>query len=177
MGGTPIYEVREGLAQGKAQAIALLESIIRRFKEELGDLGESDSGRALRAIEGLDLHPVIEGAAGELYRDEHYAEAVRNAGMALINLVQNASGRFDLDGTDLMQNVFSVKNPILRFNDGEDDTDKSEQQGMMFLYAGAMLAFRNPRSHKFVEYDADRAVQTIAFISLLAKLLDVAERP
>ena len=48
---------------------------------------------------------------------------------------------------------------------------------MMFLYAGAMLAFRNPRSHKFVEYDADRAVQTIAFISLLAKLLDVAERP
>ncbi len=169
--GTPIREVRDGLAQGRQAAIFMLQSIIRRFEEELGDLGESPGGRALRAIEGLDLHSEIERAAGKLYRDGHYGEAVRNACMALNNLVQNASGRYHLDGTDLMQNVFSVNNPILRFNEGQDDTDKSEQQGMMFLYAGAMLAFRNPRSHRFVEYDAERAIETIAFISLLAKLL------
>jgi uncharacterized protein (TIGR02391 family) len=168
--------VREGLARGKAEAIALLQSILRGFEEELGDLGENDAGHALRAIEGLDLHAAIDGAAGALYRNGHNAEAVRNACMALNNLVQIASDRYDLDGTDLMQNVFSANDPILKFNDGNDETDASEQRGMMYLYAGAMLALRNPRSHKFVEYDAERAVESIAFISLLAKLLDETER-
>ncbi len=47
---------------------------------------------------------------------------------------------------------------------------------MMFLYSGAMLALRNPRAHELIEDDPDMALEYIAFISLLAKSLDKAER-
>jgi uncharacterized protein (TIGR02391 family) len=56
-----------------------------------------------------------------------------------------------LSGTDLMQHVFSQKNPILKFNELKSETDSSEQQGMMLLYAGAMLALRNPRAHQVIQ--------------------------
>ena len=35
MGGTPIREVREGLEEGKARAVALFQSIIEQFNDEL----------------------------------------------------------------------------------------------------------------------------------------------
>ncbi len=146
--GTPIHEVREGLVRGRVESIALLQSIVDEFKEELGDLGESDSGRALRAIEGLDLHSEIERAAGKLYRDGHYANAVEDACKALNALVKLRSGRDDLDGVTLMQQVFGGKTPTLRFNDFADDSDRNEQQGFMHLFTGAMMGFPNPRAHK-----------------------------
>jgi uncharacterized protein (TIGR02391 family) len=75
-----------------------------------------------------------------------------------------------------IQNVFSPKSPILKFNSLQSETEKSEQQGMVFLYAGAMLAFRNPRAHQIIEDDPEKALEYIAFLSLLAKSLNKAER-
>ena len=177
MGGTPLHEVHEGLERGKQRAIVLLQGIIASFDEDLEDLGETDSGRALRAIEGLDLHPEIERAAGTLYRDGHYANAVEDACKALNAFVKLRSGRDDLDGTALMQQVFGGNAPTLRFNDLADDSDRSEQQGFMHLFAGAMLGFRNPRAHKIIQDRPERALEYIALISLLAKLVDEADRP
>lgn len=74
-----------------------------------------------------------------------------------------------------MQNVFSPKNPVLKFSDLQTQTEQSEQQGMMFLYAGAMLALRNPRAHEIIEDDPEKALEYIAFLSLLAKSLDKAK--
>jgi hypothetical protein len=47
---------------------------------------------------------------------------------------------------------------------------------MMFLYSGAMLALRNPRAHGLVEDHPERAVEYIAFVSMLARALDRAKR-
>jgi hypothetical protein len=47
---------------------------------------------------------------------------------------------------------------------------------MMFLYAGAMLALRNPRAHELIQDDPKQALEYIGFLSLLAKLLDRARR-
>ena len=107
--------------------------------------------------------------------------AARSSGFlpckALNALVKLRSGRDDLDGATLMQQVFGGKAPTLRFNDLADESDRSEQQGFMHLFAGAMLGFRNPRAHKIIQDHPERALEYIAFISLLAKLLDEAERP
>jgi uncharacterized protein (TIGR02391 family) len=78
----------------------------------------------------------------------------------------------ELDGVALMQNVFSKDNPILRFNDLKDNTDKDEQLGFMWLYSGAVMGLRNPRAHRIIADDPERALEFIAFISLLAKMLD-----
>lgn len=130
--------------------------------------------RACRAFSDLDLHPEIAKAVGKLFQDGHYANAVEDACKALDGLVQNKSGRLDISGTDLMQTVFSPKAPILRFGPLTTESDRSEQQGMMFLYAGAMLALRNPRAHRLIEDGPEQALEYIGFLSLLAKALDRA---
>jgi uncharacterized protein (TIGR02391 family) len=172
----PLYEIREGYKRGIQQAISNLKTIIELFEETVGDLDESPDGKALKAFGALDLHPEIALAITKLFTDGHYANAVEDACKVLDGLVKIRSGRHDISGTELMQNVFSPKSPILKFNSLQSETEKSEQQGMMFLYAGAMLAFRNPRAHQIIEDDPEKALEYIAFLSLLVKSLDQAER-
>jgi hypothetical protein len=40
---------------------------------------------------------------------------------------------------------------VLKFSDQSTETERSEQQGMMYLFAGAMLAIRNPRAHGIIK--------------------------
>ena len=174
-GQVPPSEINKNYRLGFEEGIAQLQSAYDTLVERLEDLGETEAGKALRAIEGLDLHREIEGRAARLFKDGHYAEAVEAAYKALNLLVKLRSGRDDLDGAALMLTVFSVKDPVLTFNELKDDSDRSEQQGMMHLFAGTVLAFRNPSAHKFMEDNPERALEYIAFISLLAKLLDGAK--
>lgn len=95
---------------------------------------------------------------------------------ALINYVKEGSGRYDLDGTPLVQAVFSKNNPILMFNDLVDKTDFGEQEGMMHLCEGAVLAVRNPGGHSFPEGSEQRALEYISLLSLLAYRLEEAKR-
>lgn len=176
MGETPLYEVREGYKRGIERAISNLQTIVELFEEKVTDLGETPAGRALKAFGELEIHPEIERAVAKLFRDGHYANAVEDACKVLDGLVKIRSGKYDLSGTELMQTVFSPKNPILKFSDLETQTEQSEQQGMMFLYSGAMLALRNPRAHEIIEDDPEKALEYIAFLSLLAKSLDKTNR-
>jgi uncharacterized protein (TIGR02391 family) len=146
------------------------------FKEKLDGLGETFAGRAIRVAGGLDLHPEIQPAAAELFRNGHYANAVEDACKAPDSLVKLRSGKLELGGTDLMTTVFSVKSSLLKFNDGVSESDKSEQQRMMRLFAGAMLAFRNPRAHQLVNDDPENALEILSFLSFLAKAVDRAKR-
>ena len=138
--------------------------------------GEANgANRTLRAYEGLDLHPEIARAATKLFRDGHYANAVEAAVKALNNLVRLRSG-LELDGSTLMEQAFSLNKPILQFNALSDQSERDEQRGYMMMFAGAVAGLRNPRAHKFVQDNAERALEFIAFVSLLAKLLDETER-
>jgi uncharacterized protein (TIGR02391 family) len=169
---TPIEEVREGLKSGIATAKAHLESIKKLFLEELGDAGLTSSGKTLKAYEGLELHPAIERATGQLYRDGHYANAIEDGVKALNNLIRMNSGIEDKDGTALMEFVFSPKTPILKFNNLSDTSEVDEQKGFMMMFSGAVSGLRNPRAHKIIKDDPEMALEFIAFISLLAKLAD-----
>ncbi len=174
--GTPIQEVQAGYKRGINQAISNLQTIIELFEEKIEDKGDSPVGRAMRAFSDLDLHPEISRAVSKLFLDGHYANAIEDSCKVLDAIVKLRSGIDDRSGTELMQAVFSPKNPVLQFSGLSTESERSEQQGMMFLYSGAMLAFRNPRAHELMEDDPERALEYIAFISLLAKSLDDATR-
>lgn len=174
-GGSPINEVRESYASGIAQMIAQLGTQVDLFEEKLGGVPADPVSRARRAFGDLDLHPEVARAATGLFESGPYTNAVEDACKVLDGLVKIRSGS-DRSGTELMQSVFSPDNPVLKFNDLKTETDKSEQQGMMFLYAGTMLALRNPRAHELVEDDPEMALEYIAFVSMLAKALDRATR-
>jgi uncharacterized protein (TIGR02391 family) len=171
--GTSIQEVREGIERGRQKAIALLTQEIALLKEQLGDDEGISADRAIRAYMNLDLHSEIAWAASELYQDGHYANAIEDAVKALNGLVRFRSGE-TLDGVGLMQKVFSPNAPILRFNAMADPSDKDEQVGFMMMFSGAVAGLRNPRAHKLIKDDPERALEFIAFVSLLAKLLDGA---
>ena len=171
-GGTTLHEIIDGFRQGIEQATSNLQTIVDLFKEKLADAGETPEALAARTFEGLDLHPEIARASTKLFEDGHYANAVEDACKVVDLLVKMRSGRVDLSGTDLMLNVFSPKAPVLRFNALATETQKSEQQGMMYLYAGAMLALRNPRAHELLEDHPERAIEHLGFLSMLAKALD-----
>jgi uncharacterized protein (TIGR02391 family) len=174
-GGTTAQEIQEGIERGRQRAIALLTQEVALLKEHLGEEGGSPTDRAIRAYSNLDLHPEIARAASELYRDGHYANAIEDAVKALNDLVRMRSGQ-GLDGTALMQKVFSPNTPILRFNPLADQSDKDEQLGFMMMFSGAVAGLRNPRAHKLIQDDPERALELIAFVSLLARLLDGAKK-
>lgn len=67
---------------------------------------------------------------------------------------------------------FSPKAPVVRFSHLTTETERSEQQGMMFRYAGAMLARRNPGAHPLIQDRPEQALEYIDFLSILAKSLD-----
>lgn len=169
---TPLHEIREGYRKGINHAVSNLETIIDLFEEKLGSAPESPTNRARRAFGDLDLHPEIARASAKLFEDGHYSNSVGEACKVLNLLVQMRSGDTEQSGTPLMQRVFSANDPILCFNDLVSQSEKDEQQGMMFLYSGAMLALRNPRAHEIIKDDPEQAVEYIGFLSLLAKALD-----
>ena len=75
-----------------------------------------------------------------------------------------------------MRTVFSRNNPILAFNDLNDQTDQDEQEGLMHLFEGAVLALRNPRAHALSDDSPELALEYIALLSMLAKRLEQATR-
>lgn len=166
----------EPYKKGVANGVRNLRTIIELFEEKLGE-SISPSANPTRALENLQLHPQIADASLELFRGGHYANAIEDVCKVLDLLVKMKSKRSDPSGTELMQLVFSPKAPLLKFNDQLNDSEKSEQQGMMFLYAGAMLAFRNPRAHGLLIDDPIVALEIIGFVNFLAKALDRAKRP
>lgn len=123
-------------------------------------------------IEQLPLHPRIDSVAVDLYRDGHFDNAVLDASKALINFVKERSRRDDLDGAGLMRTVFSRNAPILAFNDLSHQSELDEQEGMMHFYEGVALGIRNPGAHDFPEMSADRALEYICLISMLANRLE-----
>jgi uncharacterized protein (TIGR02391 family) len=155
------------------KAITTLSTIREGFLDDIQDGQSSKNLSAIKAYEGLELHPQIAGAASTLFKNGHYANSIEDAVKALCQLIRDRTG-LQTDGISLMQTVFSVKNPLLIFNQLKDESDKNEQKGFMDWYTGTISALRNPRAHKLISDTPEMALEFIAFISLLAKLVDQA---
>jgi uncharacterized protein (TIGR02391 family) len=70
--------------------------------------------------------------------------------------------------------VFSPNNPILKFNNQENDSQKNEQKGFMWLFSGVAAAIRNPRAHGLLDDAPERAKEYIVCTSMLAHAADRA---
>jgi uncharacterized protein (TIGR02391 family) len=168
--------LQEQFANGIPRAVTRVEGLIKSLEEKQSDFGSDIQTRLRGVFKDLDLHPRIASVSADLFRDGHYRNAVLDAAVALVNFVKEKSGRHDLDGADLMRRVFSKNNPVLAFNYLWDQSELDEQEGLMHLFEGAVLALRNPRAHQLVQDLPEEALEYIGFLSYLAKLLDRAKR-
>jgi len=169
--------IRLAYSNGIKKALANLDSIKLIFTETIADSGETPAAAmAMRAFGELQIHPAIAAAAEELFQNGRHSTAVQDACKALISCVQTRSGRTELDGKRLMEHVFSLGNPILKVGDLATETGRNEQQGMVLMTSGAVLWLRNPRAQELRADDPERAIEYIAFLSMLAKIVDAATK-
>lgn len=137
----------------------------------------SKSPQAIDYFKIYNIHPEISKVSKKLFNDKHYPQAIFEAFKKVNIMVKAKSGRTDLDGKSLMLTVFSVNNPILRFNKLKTQSDKDEQEGFMHLFAGAMMGIRNPKGHEIViQKNIVRALSYLSFASLLCYLLSRSKK-
>ncbi|MBF1445523.1 MAG: TIGR02391 family protein, partial [Prevotella nigrescens] len=104
----------------------------------------------------------------KLFIDGYYRQAVLDATIGLVNRVKQKSQCYELDNTPLMQNVFSPNKPILKISKSKDI-----QQGIMWLFSGAIMAFRNAHAHKLnCQITKNECLEQLHFISYLHRILD-----
>jgi uncharacterized protein (TIGR02391 family) len=121
------------------------------------------------------IHHLVIDAAGRLYRQGHYDEAVERAFKKLASRVKRMTKRRDVDGVDLMNQAFSVDRPILRLNPLQTKFERGEQIGWMNLFAGVMGALRNPVAHD-TSLTEQEALDRLTIASVLNLRLDSAKR-
>lgn len=173
--GMPDYQRLSRHLEGRAVVTNKLNALIDRLKEKRQDLEGGEKPSPSLYFNKLNLHPRILDLTEERFMDGHHWDAVFAASKALVNFVKERSG-LELDGAKLMTTAFSKNSPVLQFNSLADQTDIDEQEGMMHLFLGAVLAIRNPGGHSFPEGSEQRALEYISFLSTLAYLVQDAKR-
>jgi uncharacterized protein (TIGR02391 family) len=169
-------EKAQAKLRGREYMVQVCSELITRLQQKIHELRRKiEAGELSRPSPG-QLHPVIAAATQELMANGHLWEAVFAASKALVLHVKNQSGRHDIDGVPLMRTVFSKNNPILKFNSMATTTDLDEQEGMMHLFEGAVMAIRNPGGHGFPTGSDTLGFQYIQLLGLLATRADEASR-
>jgi uncharacterized protein (TIGR02391 family) len=154
---------------------------------KLGVMSLTDSDLQERAVpvalfDKMQFHPKVIEASRSCFTTLNYREAILNAFISLIDYIKEIS-ELDLDGDDLMNNVFSfnydkeqrkiTKYPLIRINELKNKTDRDEQLGFMFLCKGAAAFIRNPKAHKLiVQTNPLHTLEYLAFSSSLFRQLD-----
>lgn len=133
---------------------------------ELGTATHVEAALRLHA----DLHPVLNASARPNFERGGYATAVFSA-MHQVEVAVREAGGFGPEkyGTQLMRDAFKSGGPLTN----ADDVD-SEQYAVRDLFAGAIGAFKNPTSHRTVEYDSP--VEAASIIHLADLLLRIVDR-
>jgi hypothetical protein len=171
----PILEYNNKLA-----ACRELRGIIQTQEEGAEILGPQ--GPKLAAE---DLHPWVWDHAAQLWSDGYRRAAVQAAATALFDSHVPAKlgrQRDTRGGTDLMGQAFSIRPPEpdaprLRFTEFNEGTPEwtSAHEGAMKLGQGAAQAIRNLSTHDLSEPEEQEALEMLAVLSYVARLVDKAQ--
>lgn len=142
------------------------------------------NGQILAANQACDkslchlLHSDIKKVSEKLYRDGSYAEAACNAFIEINSRLKELyhTARPDSenipDGQTLMNKIFADNDPVLEAGDRTTQTGKDIHAGTRFLFAGAMAALRNPKSHENITLEKDESMRRLVFASMLMFKID-----
>ena len=110
----------------------------------------------------------------ERFVEDHLDVAIFEAFKAINNRVKEMTG-LDLDGSALMDEALGPSNPRVVFTDLSTKTGRDIQQGLHFMFKGAVQGIRNPDAHEqFKPLDEEEGLEELAFASMLMRRLDGA---
>jgi uncharacterized protein (TIGR02391 family) len=128
----------------------------------------------LRAEEriNVDLHPRIADRVRRQFLLGEYEPAAFIALREVEIRLRELSGASESDiGVALAQQSHGIGGPL-----ADPNLDKGEQEATMALFWGAIGVFKNPPSHRQVDYaDATVASEVILLTDLLLRMLDDIE--
>lgn len=154
----------------KVSRIEGFESIARRayrFTE-----APSQPELNLHAFEFRNIHPDFPTEVRRLFDNGHFAQSTLEAFKFVDEEIQRITGSSEF-GTSLMMKAFSGSPPAVALNPGMTRSEKDEQEGYKFLFAGSMLGIRNPRGHKTaMADDPDLCLDHLGLASMLLRRLD-----
>jgi len=165
----PIYENVFGKDSNEAGLCrAKTKSLQRCRKEILPFLIETITRLELtQNLNELNLHPKIKKAVSDLFNDGHFRQSVFDAFTVLENEIRNTT-KSEKIGKELMEETFSPNNPKLELS-----TTKAEQQGILFLFSGSVMAIRNRYGHKSMQLTSKEfTVDLLHFASALMRMVE-----
>lgn len=133
-----------------------------------------DRPSSAHSFDERNLHTDLPNDVRRLFDNGHCAQATFEAFKFVDEEIQRISGASS-HGTKLMMSALGGSSPKVSLNPGMTRSEKDEQEGFKFLFAGAMLGIRNPRGHTSgMTDDPDTCLDHLALASLLLRQLDAA---
>jgi len=143
---------------------------VGRTSKEATLRGARERAGVLRTkLEDRSAHQEIFNYCRAELVDENYFHAVLEAIKGLAQRIRVMSS-LTSDGAELVNQAFSVKNPVLKINSLHTETEISEQKGFSNILVGLFGSVRNPIAHApktnwpMSEQDALDILSTVSFI-------------
>jgi uncharacterized protein (TIGR02391 family) len=153
-------------------AFSKFERIVRK-SYQFTYVSSSDK-LALHPFEARDIHQSLPDIVRKLFDDGHYSQATFEAFKFIDKEIQRLSS-LNESGSKLMMNAFAESSPLIALTSNLNLSEKDEQQGYKFLFAGSVLAIRNPRGHEHSLKDSpDICLDHLGLASLLLRRLETA---
>lgn len=157
--------------------LQLFEAVTRalaRLPQREPAIQPAIEGTSLHPFDTRNIHPGLPGKVRELFDDGHYAEATFEAFKYLDKTVERHSGVGET-GKDLMMKAFKEDAPKIKLTPLTTTSQRNEQEGFKFIFAGGVVAIRNPRGHEYSVVDSlDVCLDHLSFVSMLLRRLEQA---
>ena len=155
-----------------------MRDIFRRFERIVRNAHRFSDAPARREeqhpFEVRDIHPALPHTVRQLFDDSHYAQATFEAFKFLDKEVKRHAG-VDKTGKSLMMEAFREISPLIQLTPLSNETERNEQEGYKFIFAGAVIAIRNPRGHEYdIEDDVGTCLDHLSLVSHLLRRLEKA---
>jgi len=125
-------------------------------------------------FETRNIHEVLPDSVQDLFDDGHYAQATFEAFKYVDKVVQKLAST-SKSGCKAMMEAFSDTSPVLSLTPNHTNSERDEQRGYQFIFAGSILAIRNPRGHEVLLKDSpDACLDHLAFASMLLRRLELS---
>lgn len=157
-----------------AAALEIFEKIARASLAPASALaGEvRQPGVPAHPFELHNIHPDFPLKVRGLFDDGYGAEATFHAFKFIEKVVQKHSGCPEI-GRKLMMIAFNKNNALIKLNGLSNASEQDEQEGYSFIFAGAVMAVRNPGGHEIELSDnPDVCLEHLAFGTFLLRRLE-----
>ncbi|MCZ2824605.1 MULTISPECIES: TIGR02391 family protein [unclassified Modestobacter] len=130
------------------------------------------------SLSATRLHPWVWDSAGSLWNDGHHRQAVSAAAGVISAQTQALLGRDDVADQELMKEAVSLNEPTegaARLRVAASMASRSGralQQGALNLAQGVFGYIRNPATHETGEWDEQEALEKLATLSVLARMIE-----